>query len=30
MDLKYFKVIILAAVLDGEIQPEELEMINYI
>jgi len=30
MDLKYFKVIILAAVLDGEIQSEELEMINYI
>ena len=30
MDLKYFKVIILAAVSDGEIQSEELEMINQI
>ena len=30
MDLKYFKVIILAAVLDGEIQSEELKMVNHI
>ena len=30
MDSKYFKVIILAAILDGEIQSEEIEMINHI